>query len=93
MYQNQSYSFTNIQQVSGLIAYSCYGIIKPNWFLEDSNSKQIALCIGTFLNMIVLGFLIYDLSKLEVEPKNEKNEFAQLEVDLQDERESNKKEA
>ena len=82
-----------IQQVSGLIAYSCYGIIKPNWFLEDTNSKQIALCIGTFLNMIVLGFLIYDLSKLEVEPKIDRNELAQLEVDLQDERESNKKEA
>ena len=58
-----------IQQASGLIAYSCYGIIKPNWFLEEKNAQQIALCIGTFLNMSVLGFLIYDLVKLETEPK------------------------
>ena len=63
-----------MQQVSGLIAYSCYGIIVPNWFTEDDNSEKIALCIGTMLNMTAMGFLIYDLAKLETEPKIEKIE-------------------
>ena len=57
------------QQISGLIAYSCYGIIKPNWFLNEENGQQIALCIGAVLNMASMGFLIYDLAKLETEPK------------------------
>ena len=57
------------QQISGLIAYSCYGIIKPNWFLNEQNGQQIALCIGAVLNMASMGFLIYDLAKLETEPK------------------------
>ena len=57
------------QQISGLIAYSCYGIIKPNWFLNEENGQQIALCIGAVLNMGSMGFLIYDLAKLETEPK------------------------
>ena len=56
-----------MQQISGLIAYSCYGIIQPNWFLNDENGQQIALCIGTMLNMCSMGFLIYDLARLEVD--------------------------
>ena len=62
-----------MQQVSGLFAYSCYGIIQPNWFLNDKNGQQITLCTGALLNMGSLGFLIYDLSHLETEPKHQKN--------------------
>ena len=58
-----------VQQVSGLIAYSCYGIITPDWFLNDDNGQRIALCIGTLLNASCIGFLIYDVAKLETEPK------------------------
>ena len=63
-----------MQQVSGLLAYSCYGIIQPNWFLNDRNGQQIALCTGALLNMGSLGFLIYDLAHLETEPKPERIE-------------------
>lgn len=63
-----------MQQLSGLIAYSAYGIIKPGWFLDDPNSKQIALCAGAILNAGAIGFLIYDLAKLETEPKNHVSE-------------------
>ena len=63
-----------MQQVSGLLAYSCYGIIQPNWFLNDKNGQQIALCTGALLNMGSLGFLIYDLAHLETEPKPERIE-------------------
>lgn len=72
------YACTNIkrihlpvmQQVSGLIAYSAYGLVfSPNWWLNNSNGSKIGLVIGSFLNVGVMLFLIMDIAKLETEPK------------------------
>jgi hypothetical protein len=76
-----------MQQVSGLIAYSCYGIIQPNWFLNEKNGQQIALCIGTILNMGSMGFLIYDLAHLEVEPRKELITENKNNIDTEDKKE------
>lgn len=57
-----------LSQIAGIISYLCYGygIIKVDW-LSNKTDQQFWLCFGTCLNMVSIAFLIYDLTKLEVE--------------------------